>query len=65
MICPERGFFTGGKTMSWYNRRPRIKESVKIPHHRRGPLSDKILEEAKKAGPSKHNEDNKEPKSTK
>jgi hypothetical protein len=51
--------------MSWYNRRPRIKEPPKVAHHRRGPISDKILEESKKLSPSKYNEDNKEPKSTK
>lgn len=51
--------------MSWFNRRPRIKEPVRPAHHRRGPATEKILEEAKKLGPTKYNEDNKEPKSTK
>ena len=51
--------------MSWFNRKPRIKEPVKLPRHRRGPATEKILEESKKLGSSKYNEDNKEPKSTK
>jgi hypothetical protein len=50
--------------MSWYKRKPRIKESPKhLPHHRSSPISNKIMEEAKKTGPS--NNEEKKPKSTK
>lgn len=35
--------------MSWYKRKPRLKEPPKhLPHHRHSPISDKILEEVKK-----------------
>lgn len=38
--------------MSWFKRSPRIKEPQRhIPHHRRGPISQKMLEEAKQTGP--------------
>jgi hypothetical protein len=51
---PKWGFFNGDKTMSWYNRKPRIKEQPKhLPHHYTSPIADKIMEEAKKTGPSK------------
>lgn len=40
--------------MSWYNRKPRTKEQPKhLPHHYTSPIADKIMEEAKKTGPSK------------
>ena len=40
--------------MSWYNRKPRRNEPNKhhlAPHHT-SPLADKMMEEAKKTGPS-------------
>jgi len=38
--------------MSWFNRKPRLKEPPKhIPHHRRSPVSEKMLEKAKLSGP--------------
>jgi hypothetical protein len=40
--------------MSWFKRKPRIKEPVKhLPHHRTSPASEKMLDEAKKLGPEK------------
>jgi hypothetical protein len=51
--------------MSWFNRRPKIKEPVRIVHRRRGPATEKILEEAKKLGPSKNSQGNKDPNTTK
>ena len=33
--------------MSWYNRKPRIKEPPKqVPHHK-SPMSEKVMKEAK------------------
>ena len=45
--------------MSWYKRRPRIKEPPKhLPHHRNSPTTEKILEEvAKKQSSEKKTED--------
>ena len=44
--------------MSWYNRKPRIKEKPKhLPHHYTSPIGDKMMEEAKKTGPSKNSQD--------
>lgn len=44
--------------MSWYKRKPRIKEQPKhLPHHYTSPIADKIMEEAKKTGPSKNLQD--------
>jgi hypothetical protein len=38
--------------MSWFNRKPRVKEPIKATTpHRTSPVSEKILEEAKKIGP--------------
>ena len=38
--------------MSWFKRRPRLKEPSKpVTHHRSSPISEKLLEEAKKLGP--------------
>ena len=40
--------------MSWFRRKPKIKEPQKhFPHHRRSPISEKMLEEAKLTGPNK------------
>jgi hypothetical protein len=40
--------------MSWFKRKPRIKEPAKhLPHHRTSPASEKMLDEAKKLGPEK------------
>lgn len=48
------GFFLGGKPMSWFNRKPRLKEpSRPSAPHRTSPVSEKILKEAKKLGPKK------------
>jgi len=47
----NRGFLRE-KTMSWFRRKPKIKEPQKhFPHHRRSPISEKMLEEAKQTGP--------------
>lgn len=38
--------------MSWFKRRPRLKEpSKQTTHHRTSPITEKMLEEAKKLGP--------------
>ena len=38
--------------MSWFKRKPRIKEPIKLAtHHRTSPITEKMLEEAKKLGP--------------
>lgn len=39
--------------MSWYKRRPRIKEPPKSAPHHTSPMAEKILEESKKRGPKK------------
>jgi hypothetical protein len=40
--------------MSWFKRKPRTKETVKhTAPHRTSPISEKLLEEAKKLGPQK------------
>jgi hypothetical protein len=50
--------------MSWFNRRPRTKEPQKhIPHHRRSPVAEKMLKEAKQSGPDY--KENKKPTSHK
>lgn len=42
--------------MSWFKRKPRIKEPAKhLPHHRTSPASEKMLDKAKKTGPEKKN----------
>ena len=43
--------------MSWFKRKPRTKEPLKhLPHHRRSPVSEKMMKEAKQSGPvSKEN----------
>lgn len=52
--------------MSWYNRKPRLKEPPKhLPHHWTSPIAYKMMEEAKKTGPSKTTDDKTDPKSTK
>lgn len=39
--------------MSWFKRKPRIKEPQRhIVHHRRSPITEQMLEEAKKSGPN-------------
>lgn len=36
--------------MSWYNRKPKIKEPAKrIPHHRMSPATERILKELKES----------------
>ena len=46
--------------MSWFRRKPRTKEPQKYtPHHRRSPLSEKMLEEAKQTGPKYQETDDK------
>jgi hypothetical protein len=37
--------------MSWYNRKPRIKEPPKLVVHHTSPIAEKMLDEAKKLGP--------------
>ena len=38
--------------MSWFRRKPKTKEPQKhFPHHRRSPISEKMLEKAKQTGP--------------
>jgi hypothetical protein len=37
--------------MSWYNRKPRIKEPPKLAPHHTSPITDRMLDEAKKLGP--------------
>lgn len=40
--------------MSWFKRKPRIKEPIKhTPPHRSSPASKKMLDEAKKTGPDR------------
>lgn len=40
--------------MSWFNRRPRLKEPSKpVMPHRTSPIAEKLLEEAKKLAPQK------------
>ena len=39
--------------MSWFKRSPRAKEPQRTTPHKTSPASEKILEEAKKTGPSK------------
>lgn len=47
--------------MSWFKRKPRIKEPAKhLPHHRTSPASEKMAEEAKKLGPSKKSSEKKD-----
>jgi hypothetical protein len=36
--------------MSWFNRRPRVKEPPKHTPHRTSPIAEKVLKEAKKSG---------------
>jgi len=37
--------------MSWFKRKPRLKEPLKhVPHHRTSPVTDRLMEEAKKTG---------------
>jgi hypothetical protein len=38
--------------MSWYNRKPRIKEPPKLSPHHTSPITEKMLDEAKKLGPT-------------
>jgi hypothetical protein len=39
--------------MSWFRRKPKTREPQKhFPHHRRSPISEKMLEEAKQSGPN-------------
>jgi hypothetical protein len=38
--------------MSWFKRRPRIKEQPKQAPHHTSPFTEKMLEESKKNGPS-------------
>ena len=37
--------------MSWFNRRPRVKEPLKSVPHRSSPIAEKLLKEAKKTRP--------------
>ena len=37
--------------MSWYNRKPRIKEPPQLIPHHTSPITERILDEAKKLGP--------------
>lgn len=47
--------------MSWFKRKPRLKEPVKhLPHHRTSPATEKMAEEAKKLGPAKKSSDKKD-----
>jgi hypothetical protein len=39
--------------MSWFNRRPKIKEPLKQTPHLSSPITDRKLEEAKDRGPKK------------
>ena len=51
--------------MSWFNRKPRLKDPIKAVHHRRGPASMKVLEDAKKSRLSEQPKEVKDPKTTK
>jgi hypothetical protein len=51
--------------MSWFNRKPRLKEPVKVARYRRGPSSMRVLEEAKKSRPSEQPVEVKDPNTTK
>jgi hypothetical protein len=54
---PRKGLFYWRKNMSWYNRKPKVKEQPKrLPHHRPRPLKPGELTESqlsKKESPKK------------
>jgi hypothetical protein len=37
--------------MSWFNRKPRTKEPQRLIPHHTSPITEKMLDEAKKLGP--------------
>lgn len=39
--------------MSWFKRKPKLKEAPKRQPHHYSPISEKLMEEAKKVGPQK------------
>ena len=39
--------------MSWFRRRPRLKEPSKLVPHRSSPIADSMMDEAKERGPAK------------
>lgn len=44
--------------MSWYKRKPKVREQPKhLPHRVSSPIADRMMEAAKKTGPSKNLQD--------
>ena len=49
--------------MSWFKRKPRVKEPPKhLPHHRNSPVTERLLKETKEtSGPVKQSKIKKQP----
>ena len=48
-ISPLWGFFIGGTIMSWYKRRPRVKEPLASAPKHFSPMGDKAIKERQDA----------------